>query len=213
MESSRPLSRRHLLAGGAVTVLGILAGCVGGNSDETDDAGGDGNGDDGSDGSDDDSGGDDSSGDDSGGDDSSGDDSGGDDSSGDDSDGETDELDLREANVVDVTVEEEGGEYTFDVALHHDDDGEDGYANWWQVERLDGTRLGRRELRHAHSRQPFTRSETVPVPEGVDCVVVRGHDQTHGYGGRVMLVDLDSGRRRTVDQGPEPRSFGPGDCP
>ncbi|WP_256288533.1 hypothetical protein [Halobellus inordinatus] len=51
-------------------------------------------------------------------------------------------LDLREANVVGVSFEGRAGSYTFDVTLHHDDAGEDGYANWWQIERLDGTRLG-----------------------------------------------------------------------
>jgi len=68
-------------------------------------------------------------------------------------------------------------------------------------------------LRHAHSRQPFTRSETVTVPDGVDCVVVRGHDQTHGYGGQVALVNLGSGETRTLDQGSERESLGEGDCP
>ncbi|WP_256298597.1 hypothetical protein [Haloarchaeobius salinus] len=125
----------------------------------------------------------------------------------------TDELDLREANVVGVSFEGGDGTYTFDVTLHHDDDGEDGYANWWQVERLDGTQLGRRELLHAHSQQPFTRSDTVEIPADVNCVVVRGHDQTHGYGGVAMLVSLESGATRQVDQSSEPRSFEAGDCP
>jgi hypothetical protein len=125
----------------------------------------------------------------------------------------SDTLDLREANVVDVAFEERDGAYAFDVTLHHDDDGEEGYANWWQVERLDGERLGRRELLHAHSRQPFTRSETIDVPGDVTCVVVRGHDQTHGYGGRAMLVDLASGELRAVDQGEERQSFDEADCP
>jgi len=125
----------------------------------------------------------------------------------------TDALDLREANVVGVSVTGQGGSYTFDVTLHHDDDGEPGYVNWWQVERLDGTQLGRRELLHAHSQQPFTRSETVTIPGDVSCVVVRGHDQTHGYGGVAMLVHLESGTTRQVDQGPEPRSFDVGECP
>ena len=123
------------------------------------------------------------------------------------------EVDLREANVVDVAVTAETDGYAFDVTLHHDDDGEDGYANWWQVERLDGTRLGRRELTHAHSRQPFTRSATVPVPDDVGCVVVRGHDETHGYGGVAAVVDLDSGATRSVDQGAERRPFEPDECP
>ncbi len=124
-----------------------------------------------------------------------------------------DDLDLREANVVEVSVDDDGGAYAFDVTLHHDDDGEDGYANWWQVERLDGTHLGRRDLTHPHSEQPFTRSERVEVPDDVSCVVVRGHDETHGYGGRAMLVALQSGETRATDQGSKPDSFGERDCP
>jgi len=123
------------------------------------------------------------------------------------------ELDLREANVVDVAVSDQNGSYAFDVTLHHDDNGEDGYANWWQVEQPDGTQLGRRDLAHPHSTQPFTRSTTVEIPDAVDCVVVRGHDQTHEYGGQAMLVTLDSGATRAVDQGPEPDSFEDVDCP
>ena len=122
-------------------------------------------------------------------------------------------LDLREANVVGIAVEPDGDAYDFDVTLHHDDDGEDGYANWWQVERLDGTRLGRRELLHAHSQQPFTRSATVEITAETECVVVRGHDRTHGYGGRAVAVDLASGTSHGIDQGPERRPIEPGECP
>lgn len=123
------------------------------------------------------------------------------------------DIDLREANVVGVAVDPDGDTYGFDVTLQHDDDGEDGYANWWQVERLGGERLGRRELLHAHSQQPFTRSATVEIPDSVECVVVRGHDQTHGYGGQAVVVDLGSETPRRIDQGPEPRSIEPGACP
>jgi hypothetical protein len=118
-----------------------------------------------------------------------------------------DELDLREANVVDVSLSPSGGSYRFDVTLYHDDDGEDGYADWWQVETLDGERLGRRTLLHAHSTAPFTRSETISIPDGTTHVVVRGHDQTHGYGGQAMVVNVDTGETETVRQGPEPRDF------
>lgn len=121
--------------------------------------------------------------------------------------------DLREANVVDVEFEPRDGAFRFSVTLHHDDDGEDGFANWWQVETLGGDRLGRRELLHAHDSEPFTRSETITVPEGVACVVVRGHDQTHGYGGQAMVVDLETGATRRVSQGPDRRPVEEGDCP
>ena len=86
-------------------------------------------------------------------------------------------LDRREANVVGVDVTNDDTGYSFDVTLHHDDEGEDGYADWWQVERLDGTRLGRRDLRHPHAQQPFTRSDSYDLPADVACVTVRGHDQ------------------------------------
>jgi hypothetical protein len=125
----------------------------------------------------------------------------------------TPELDLREANVTGVSVSGSAGTVEFDVTLYHDDDGEDGYANWWQVERLDGTRLGRRDLLHSHGTREFTRSAAVEIAGEVGCVVVRGHDQTHGYGGRAALVALDSGATRFVEQGSEPRSFSAGDCP
>ena len=134
-----------------------------------------------------------------------------------DTQGETDmsnDLDLREANVTDVEIDSrENGTYRFDVTLYHDDDGEDGYADWWQVERLDGTQLGRRTLLHAHSTAPFTRSETIDIPSAVSCVVVRGHDQQHGYGGQAALVTVESGATRLVRQGSESRSFEGADCP
>ncbi|WP_324757972.1 hypothetical protein [Haloarcula montana] len=126
----------------------------------------------------------------------------------------TPELDLREANVVGVAVEStDDDQYRFDVALYHDDDGEDGYADWWQVETLDGEQLGRRELLHAHSTAPFTRSETVSIPDSVSCVVVRGHDQTHGYGGQAMLVGLPDGATSPRQQGGDRREFTVEACP
>jgi len=125
----------------------------------------------------------------------------------------TGEPDLREANVTAVEFERSDGSYRFSVTLYHDDDGEEGYADWWQVESLDGEQLGRRDLAHPHSTSPFTRSETVEVPDRVGCVVVRGHDQTHEYGGRAMLVTLESGASRAVEQGPDPDSFSESDCP
>jgi hypothetical protein len=124
------------------------------------------------------------------------------------------ELDLREANVVGVEITDEGGgDYRLDVTLYHDDDGEDGYANWWQVETLAGEQLGRRDLAHAHSTAPFTRSETIPVPDDVACVVVRGHDQTHDYGGQAVTVAIPGGATRAIQQGSERQSVAASGCP
>jgi hypothetical protein len=126
---------------------------------------------------------------------------------------ETATLDLTEANVTSVGISPDGSTYDFSVELYHDDDGEEGYANWWQVETLDGDRLGRRELLHPHSTAPFTRSKTIEIPEEISCVVVRGHDQTHGYGGQAILVSLPDGTTRAVKQGSDPQSFSESACP
>jgi hypothetical protein len=126
--------------------------------------------------------------------------------------GDGSSLDRREANVVGVAADPASGGHRFDVTLFHDDEGEDGYANWWAVEALDGTELGRRELGHAHGTREFTRSATVDVGDR-DCVVVRGHDQTHGYGGRAAVVDVGTGATRAVDQGPDRQAVGATDCP
>ncbi|WP_338739815.1 hypothetical protein [Haloplanus salilacus] len=128
-------------------------------------------------------------------------------------DARSNDLDRREANVVGVTVESEGGgDYRFDVTLLHDDDGEDGYADWWQVETLAGERLGRRDLAHPHGTREFTRSRTVSVPVGTTCVVVRGHDRTHGCGGRAMLVNVETGDGTAVYQGSERESVADREC-
>jgi hypothetical protein len=117
------------------------------------------------------------------------------------------DLDLREANVTAVSVSRSGESYRFDVTLIHDDEGEPGYADWWQVETLGGRQLGRRTLLHPHGTREFTRSETIRIPSDLERVVVRGHDQTHGYGGRAMVVNLRTGELQVIDQGPEPRDM------
>jgi hypothetical protein len=126
----------------------------------------------------------------------------------DQSGGDEVDLDLREANVTAVQAADRGGgSLGFDVTLIHDDDGEDGYANWWQVETLQGEQLGRRELLHAHGTREFTRSQTIEIPAGVAWVVVRGHDQTHGYGGRAAVYSVETGETVFVDQGSKPEEF------
>ena len=119
-----------------------------------------------------------------------------------------DSYDLREANVVALSFTDQNEEsYDFDVTLYHDDDGEDGYADWWQVETLDGDILGRRVLTHAHGTQPFTRSQIITIPEGVGYVVVRGHDQIHDYGGQVIIANLETGEEELIQQGIDPLDF------
>jgi hypothetical protein len=212
-------TRRRVLASVATAGVAGVAGCLTGGDGSDDDGiepDGDGTGAEGadSDGTADDGGTDDDG-------DGLGDGETDDDGDG-SGDGETvdggttsaEDLDLREANVSDVTLDSQGGgDVRFSVTLVHDDDGEDGYANWWAVETRDGEELGRRDLAHAHGTREFTRSETVSVPGEVDCVVVRGHDQTHEYGGQAAVVSMASGATRFATQGSESSSFANADCP
>ena len=200
-----------MLAGGGA-LLAALAGCTGGSGpdggDGEDQSGGDGTDGEGSDGTDGDApdDGDDTDGGDDG--DPAEDDDGDapdDGEDGDGTNGATADLDLREANVTAVSLSASGGEYRVSTTLIHDDDGEAGYANWWQVETLDGDRLGRRDLAHPHGTRAFTRSTTVAID--AERVVVRGHDQTHGYGGQAAIVSVPDGEVTLVRQGAEPESF------
>ena len=114
------------------------------------------------------------------------------------------DLDLREANVLAVSFEALGdGRFRFDVTLLHDDDGEaPSYADSWQVWDAEGNMLGERVLTHSHGTQPFTRSATITIPDGVMTVFVRGHDMEHGHGGQSLQIDLDSGEMRSyVEEG------------
>jgi len=112
------------------------------------------------------------------------------------------DFDLQEANVLDVRfVKLDETKVRFDVTLLHDDDGESpSFADSWQVEDLDGTVLGERILAHSHGTIPFTRSATILIPEGMDLVIVRGHDMEHGFGGQAALVNMTTGEVDFFDE-------------
>ena len=96
-----------------------------------------------------------------------------------------------EADVTGVEVSGSGNEFRFSVTVKHADTGWDHYADAWEVVGPDGTIYGKRVLLHPHvDEQPFTRSGSATVPEGISQVTVRAHDSVHGYGGREMQVDL-----------------------
>ena len=97
-----------------------------------------------------------------------------------------------EADVVGVEVSKGGdGAFRFDVTVKHGDEGWDHYADAWDVVAPDGTVLGTRVLAHPHeNEQPFTRSTTVTIPDGITEVTVRAKDSVHEYGGVEMTVTL-----------------------
>lgn len=86
--------------------------------------------------------------------------------------------------IVDVSANQSGGTWQFNVSLLHADEGWEHYANGWGIYALDGTQLGYRVLAHPHvNEQPFTRSlSNVTIPTGMTQVIVRPHDLVHGDG-------------------------------
>jgi hypothetical protein len=98
-----------------------------------------------------------------------------------------------EADVVDVDVKKTRDNlFSFSVAVSHQDEGWDHYANKWEVVAPDGTVLGTRILHHPHvNEQPFTRSLSgVEIPDTIDTVTIRAHDSVHQYGGKTVTVEL-----------------------
>ena len=102
-----------------------------------------------------------------------------------------------EADVVEVVVSaNDRGGYDFAVTVAHGDTGWDHYADRWEVLDGDGNILGTRTLYHPHvNEQPFTRSLSgITIPDRVRVVTVRAHDRVHGYGGKIVSVDLTGNR-------------------
>jgi hypothetical protein len=97
------------------------------------------------------------------------------------------------ADVLSVEVTGTTGAYQFAVEISSPDTGCDQYADWWEVFTEDKL-LYRRILLHSHvNERPFVRSGG-PVDIDADTVVyVRGHMNTIGYGGMVMMGTVQDG--------------------
>lgn len=94
-----------------------------------------------------------------------------------------------EAPVVENIAYADG---RFDVTLSHPDTGWDHYADGWRVELADGTVLGTRVLGHPHvNEQPFTRSDSIAVPDGVTEVFVRASCNVDGWADDTVAFTLN----------------------
>lgn len=115
------------------------------------------------------------------------------------------------ASVTNVRAIAGSNGWTFHVTVDHPDTGWDDYADGWDVVLPDGevikptadspfTRL----LLHPHENErPFTRSQSgIVIPADVTSVTVRAHDLVDGFGGREVVVDLESaaGQGFTVER-------------
>ena len=96
-----------------------------------------------------------------------------------------------EVRINDVRVEC-AASCTFSVTLEHADEGWNHYADQWDVVTLDGKLLKSRVLHHPHeNEQPFTRSlGGIIIPDGITTVTVQAHDSVHGYGGKIITIQL-----------------------
>ncbi len=98
-----------------------------------------------------------------------------------------------EADVIDVQVSKSDTKtYTFEVTISHKDTGWEHYANKWEILGGNEEILGTRILHHPHvNEQPFTRTLSgVEIPKSIKTVTIRAHDSEHGYGGKVVRVEL-----------------------
>ena len=95
--------------------------------------------------------------------------------------------------MIEVKIEKkEAGIFNIEATVQHSDEGWEHYADKWDVLDEKGTVLATRVLHHPHvDEQPFTRGLSgVKIPEGVAEIRVRAHDSVHGYGGRIVSVEV-----------------------
>ncbi|MFK7855833.1 MAG: hypothetical protein AB8B79_17035 [Granulosicoccus sp.] len=97
-----------------------------------------------------------------------------------------------EADVVGATITPLGdGRYRIDATVLHADEGWEHYADRWDVLAPDGTILGSRKLAHPHeNEQPFTRSLTLEIPNGISKITLQANDSVHGLGGKLFELDV-----------------------
>jgi hypothetical protein len=101
-----------------------------------------------------------------------------------------------DVEIVNTRFElQSSGSWHISTTLKHDDSGWDHYADAWRVVNVKGEVLGTRTLFHPHeNEQPFTRSDTVNIPEGVKIVYVEAHDKVHGWAKQRVRVDLNKAK-------------------
>jgi hypothetical protein len=101
-----------------------------------------------------------------------------------------------DVEIVNTRFElQSSGSWHISTTLKHDDSGWDHYADAWRVVNEKGEVLGTRTLFHPHeNEQPFTRSDTVNIPEGVKIVYVEAHDKVHGWAKQRVRVDLNKAK-------------------
>ena len=97
-----------------------------------------------------------------------------------------------EAEVVRAVFQQRGaGDWYVSTTLRHADTGWKHYADAWRVVDEKGAVLGLRTLYHPHvDEQPFTRSLSLRIPQGVDVVFVEAQDSVHGWNAQRIRVDL-----------------------
>jgi len=96
-------------------------------------------------------------------------------------------------DVITAQVQSRGSEtFDFDVTVSSPYDTPQRYADAIRVMGQDGVVYGERKLLHDHAdEQPFTRDlYGVKIPRGVRAVIMQGHDQKFGYGGKTIEVAL-----------------------
>lgn len=98
------------------------------------------------------------------------------------------------AQVTEVSITGQDGEYTFNVTISSPDLGCQQYADWWEVIDTDGNLFYRRTLGHSHvNEQPFTRSGgPILISETIQ-VYVRAHMNTTSYGSKVFKGSVTDG--------------------
>ena len=90
-------------------------------------------------------------------------------------------------------VYRDDGRWDIYVAVRHNDEGWNHYANVWQVVDADtGKIIGERILAHPHdTEQPFTRSLTgLVIPEEVRNIRIRARCNLHDFGGKEISYKI-----------------------
>jgi hypothetical protein len=105
--------------------------------------------------------------------------------------------------IVKTRFEYRSGTWYVNTTLRHNDTGWDHYADAWRVVDEKGNVISTRTLFHPHEEeQPFTRSQSMEIPNDVNIVYVEAHCKVSGWSKQRVRVDLTktSGDRFEVNR-------------
>lgn len=96
-----------------------------------------------------------------------------------------------EAQILDVRLEQKGGQWNVRAMVHHPDTGWDHYVDQWRITTEDGDVIASNIVAEPHTdEQHYAVVRDVAIPRRLNTFIVEAHDSKNGWSKSRVKVDL-----------------------